>query len=137
MKNYEMNHIEKIVSLSPSFLKKASQLGTAEYHDMLRLRRELPDYKFEAMKNTTQRKANKSKNLTYKHMADYINATYGKDTKEGKEALAQLDKVQKLSLIQKNPYLYVRDWFIKTYPDCRPTDDKKAEQETTDVAQGA
>ena len=34
--------------------------------------------------------------------------------------LKEMDKVKALAEIQNNPYQYVRDWFLKKYPDVRP-----------------
>jgi len=65
MKNYNIDHINGIITLSASFLRKASTLGTKEYSDMLQLRRSHPDYKFVKAEAPKKKTTNKSKNLTY------------------------------------------------------------------------
>ena len=54
-KKYDIDFLNNTVTLTASFLRKASVIGSAEYQEMLQLRRELPDYEFrkaEAPKQT-------------------------------------------------------------------------------------
>ena len=130
MKNYEICFENCTVTLSASFLRKASTLGTKEYNEMLQLRHDLPGFQFqkaEAEKKT----ASKYKNLTYKHMREYI-AANSADAAEAKAMLDQMKKVEALSKVQANPYKYVHDWFIKQFPECKRVQlAKNSEEEST------
>ena len=117
MKNYEINFENYTVTLSASFLRKASTLGSTEYHEMLQLRRDLPGFQFQ--KAEAEKKiASQYKNLTYKHMREYIAAS-STDEVEAKVMLDQMKKIEILSKVQANPYKYVHDWFIKQFPECK------------------
>ena len=115
MKNYEISFENCTVTLSASFLRKASTLGTKEYHEMLQLRRDLPGFQFQKAE-AEKKAANKNKNLTYKHMREYIAAIIT-DEEEVQKMLDQMKKVEALSKVQANPYKYVHDWFVKMFPD--------------------
>ena len=117
MKNYEISFENCTVTLSASFLRKASTLGTKEYYEMLQLRHDLPGFQFQKAE-VEKKTASKYKNLTYKHMREYIAASFA-DGAEAKAMLDQMKKVESLSKIQANPYKYVHDWFIKLFPECK------------------
>lgn len=117
MKNYEISFENCTVTLSASFLRKASTLGTKEYNEMLQLRRDLPGFQFQKAE-VEKKSASKYKNLTYKHMREYIAASIA-DEAEAKAMLEQMKKVEALSKVQANPYkyAYVLKWFKKTFPN--------------------
>lgn len=117
MKNYEISFENCTVTLSASFLRKASILGTKEYHEMLQLRRDLPGFQFQKAE-VEKKTASQYKNLTYKHMREYIAASSANEA-EAKATLDQMKKVETLSKVQANPYKYVHDWFIKQFPECK------------------
>lgn len=127
MKKYDIDFVNETVALTAAFLRKASTLGTPEYKEMIELRRSLPGFQFvkaEAAKKT----ASKNKNLTYKHMREYI-----ANSAESKEAAAalldEMKKVEALSKIQSNPYKYVQAWFLKQFPECKPVHPDKNSEE--------
>ena len=59
-KKYDIDFLNNTVTLTASFLRKASVIGSAEYQEMLQLRRELPDYEFRKAETTKQKKTNKN-----------------------------------------------------------------------------
>ena len=59
-KKYDIDFLNNTVTLTASFLRKASVIGSAEYQEMLQLRRELPDYEFRKAEAPKQKKANKN-----------------------------------------------------------------------------
>ena len=101
MKTYNIDFVNGIVTLYPSFLRKASSLGTKEYKDMLELRRNHPDFKFEKAEAPKQKSANKSKNLTYANMELFIRNSF--DAEKSKSLLEEMNRVKALSKIQANP----------------------------------
>ena len=130
MKNYEISYENCTVTLSASFLRKASTLGTKEYQEMLQLRRDLPGFQFQKAE-VEKKTASKYKNLTYKHMREYIAASFVNEP-EAKAMLDQMKKVEALSNVQANPYQYVHDWFIKQFPECKRVQlAKNSEEEST------
>ena len=124
---YTIDHINAIVTLGKAFLKEAAVIGSASYHEMLRLRNELPNYTFKERETKKIERTKIGRRLTYLKMEHYI------ETKEGKESplLAEFKKVTELAKIQNNPYSYTKDWFLKLYKDdfvtCDPTDEPAAD----------
>ena len=130
MKNYEISFENCTVTLSASFLRKASTLGTKEYQEMLQLRRDFPGFQFQKAE-VEKKTASKYKNLTYKHMREYIAASIA-DEAEAKAMLSQMKKVEALSKVQANPYKYVHDWFLKQCPNYNSVEvDSMSEEKTT------
>lgn len=117
---YKVDFLNNTVSVSASFLKKASVLGSPEYQKMRQLREELAGFEFKQMDAPKSKAANKNKNLTYVKMIEHIKTVEGE---HAEAVLKEMDKVKALAEIQNNPYQYVRDWFLKKYPDVRPAAD--------------
>lgn len=115
MKTYNIDFVNGIVTLYPSFLRKASSMGTQEYNTMLELRRNHPDFQFVKAEPSKQKTANKAKNLTYANMELFIRNSF--DSEKSKSLLEELSRVKALSKIQANPYKYVHDWFLKQCPN--------------------
>ena len=135
MKNYEISFENCTVTLSANFLRKASTLGTKEYQEMLQLRHDLPGFQFQKAE-VEKKTASKYKNLTYKHMREYIAASIAEEA-EAKAMLGQMKKVEALSKVQTNPYKYVHDWFIKQFPECNRVQLQKNSEEETATQQTA
>ena len=117
MKNgYNFDALNNTLTISASFAKKASKVGSLEYNIILKLRKDFPDL-------TIQQEAKKEgkKSITYTQMEDFIAMHRNKD-----ELKAEMDKVRKLSRIQPMPYKYVKTWFENRFPyfsDDQPTFD--------------
>ena len=117
MKNgYNFDALNNTLTISASFAKKASKVGSLEYNIILKMRRDFPDL-------TIQREAKKEgkKSITYVQMEAFIAMHRNKE-----ELKAEMDKVRKLSRIQPMPYKYVKTWFENRFPyfsDDQPTFD--------------
>ena len=108
---YTINHLTATVTVTKSFLKEAGIIGSPAYNEMLRLRRELPEYEISVNEPKKRQSEEAYGKLTYKKMGDYIAAKEG----EKSPVLAEFEKVQKLAKVQKNPFLYVKTWFLNRY----------------------
>ena len=113
---YNFDALNNTLTISASFAKKASKVGSLEYNIILKLRKDFPDL-------TIQQEAKKEgkKSITYTQMEDFIAMHRNKD-----ELKAEMDKVRKLSRIQPMPYKYVKTWFENRFPyfsDDQPTFD--------------
>ena len=116
MNGYNFDALNNTLTISASFAKKASKVGSLEYNIILKLRKDFPDL-------TIQQEAKKEgkKSITYTQMEDFIAMHRNKD-----ELKAEMDKVRKLSRIQPMPYKYVKTWFENRFPyfsDDQPTFD--------------
>ncbi len=108
MKNgYNFDPMSNTLTISTSFAKKASKVGSLEYSIILRLRKDFPNL-------TIQQEAKKEggvKALNYHKMEEFIDMH-----RDAKELRALFEKVKKLSRIQPMPYKYVRTWFEDRFP---------------------
>lgn len=107
MKNgYNFDPMSNTLTISTSFAKKASKVGSLEYNIILRMRRDFPNL-------TIQQEAKKEgkKALNYHKMEEFIGMH-----RDANELLALFEKVKKLSHIQPMPYKYVKTWFEDRFP---------------------
>ena len=102
---YTFDNMTNTVTISASFAKKASQVGSAEYDIMLKLRKDYPSLK------VVKEEKNGKAQLTYKTMKDFINLHRNKD-----ELLKAFEGARTLSKFHSMPYTFVKDWFTKQFP---------------------
>lgn len=103
---YNFDALNNILTISASFAKKASKVGSLEYNIILRLRRDFPNL-------TIQQEAKREgkKNITFKQMEAFI-ALH----RNAGELQKLLNNVRKLSRVQPMPYRYVKEWFENRFP---------------------
>ena len=77
----------------------------------LQLRADFPGLTILRKTRRAPKKARPTKNLTYKHMEQYMSVFQNAD-----ELLAQFEVVKKCSLGQPNHYQFVLDWFKAQFP---------------------
>lgn len=103
---------EKNGLVTKEFAKQATIFGTPEYKAW----REFLEVYPNAEMQTKDIKRNPDKktfrNLTYNNITVFINA---QDNAES--ILKEFDKQLELAKIQKSPYHYVVDWFVKRFPN--------------------
>lgn len=113
MKNYSLDHINQQIIVTKNFMKAAGIVGSTEYKEMLKLRRELPDY--EIAERTIARNNSKRtySNLSFKRMEAFIAEKEGKDS----GTMADYKHECELAKIHNSPYNHVKKWFLKRYKD--------------------
>lgn len=74
---YTINHLNTTVTVTKSFLKEAGVIGSPAYNEMLRLRRELPEYEISVNEPKKRQSEEAYGKLTYKKMGAYIEAKEG------------------------------------------------------------
>ncbi len=107
MKNgYSFDTINNTLTISSTFVKKASRIGSPEYNLILKARREFPDLTI-----LQAEKKEGKKSITFAQMEAFIGMH-----RDASERMKTFEKVKVLSRIQSNPYQYVKTWFEKAYP---------------------
>ena len=113
---YRHDHANQTIVLTKKFSKTSSIVGSKDYNTLCRLRKDYPDYSIVVREIAKKEgKVNPNRNLTYDHMRETITIKHGKESKE----LAALETVIVESKIKPAPYLHVKDWFLRQYPDVR------------------
>ena len=102
---YNYDAINNTVTISAAFAKKASQVGSAEYDIMLKLRKDNPNLKIEKEVKTGKAQ------LTYKTMEEFIKLHRNND-----ELLKAFASAKTLSKFHSMPFTFVKAWFEKTFP---------------------
>lgn len=111
MMNYKIDFVNNTLTMSKSFEDALNNPNSQEYKLFLQLRADFPSLTIIRKTRRASKKARPNKNLTYKHMEQYMSVFKNAD-----ELLAQFDAVKRCSLGQSNPYMYVLDWFKKQFP---------------------
>ena len=111
---YEINYIENTIIVTKSFLKKAGTIGSKEYNELAKVRRDFPDFRIQQREITKKQGKKTYGKLTYKVMGEFIAA---QEEENAPAILAEFERVQALSKIQAGSYAYVKTWFLNRYKD--------------------
>lgn len=111
---YEINYIENTIIVTKSFLKKAGTIGSKEYNELAKVRRDFPDFRIQQREITKKQGKKTYGKLTYKVMAEFIEA---QEEENASATLAEFERVQQLSKIQAGSYAFVKTWFLNRYKD--------------------
>lgn len=114
-KNYTFNHTTKTIVLSKAFDKKAKNPLNPEFDELVDLINRLPNYKV-TLKVT---KPKSGKKLTFAAMLQYIRKTCGENSIMEKKYEKALELGETHG---SGKYLYVRKWFLETFPKYKPAD---------------
>lgn len=121
MKQYRYNCLTNTLTLSRAFVRQAENVESEEYKFVQRLRADIPGMAVVRQEKQTHRRSPRA-NLSVKAMKDYIRCA-----RDSEKRLAELDSVVEASRGQEHPIRYIRDWFLKNYPnyDCIPVFDEE------------
>ena len=103
---YNYDALNNTLTISASFAKKASKVGSVEYNVILKLRRDFPNLTI-----VQEAKKEGKKSITFAQMEAFIALHRNKD-----ELLKLFNNVRKLSRVQPMPYKYVKTWFENKFP---------------------
>lgn len=93
---YEINYIENTIVVTKSFLKKAGTIGSKEYNELAKVRRDFPDFRIQQREITKKQGKKIYGKLTYKIMGEFIEA---QEEENAAEVLAEFERVQRLSKV--------------------------------------
>ena len=110
------NPMTNTLSLSESFVKKASRLGTAEYKMVLQYQKDHPDLKMVQMEKKPSE--HKRDTVTYTRMEETINRCRDKEKR-----LVQYERMRAWANIQDAPFLKLKAWFLNNYANYDSMDD--------------
>ena len=103
---YNFDALNNTLTISASFAKKASKVGSLEYKNILKLRRDFPNLTI-----VQEAKKEGKKGITFAQMETFI-AMH----RDATELIKLFNKVRKLSRVQPMPYRYVKTWFDDKFP---------------------
>ena len=112
MKNYRIDFAHNTIIMDYTFAKEAQTIGSAAYEDLKRIKADFPTMTTRVASHREQKEPHHNKNLTYSNMIKYI-MTFENST----ELLAEFTLVQSQSVVAKQPYSIVRNWFVDKFPE--------------------
>ena len=112
MKNtYKIDFVNNTLTMSKAFEEALNNPASEEYKLFLQLRADFPSLTIIRKTRRAPKKARPTKNLTYKHMEQYMGVFKNAD-----ELRAQFKVVKECSKQQPSPYKFVLNWFKTQFP---------------------
>ena len=112
MNGIKVDYINKKIVLTKAFVKAMENMNSEEFRTYCAITERFPKFEVLGRTHRSPSKPNKNKRLTYENMERYISVFDNAD-----ELLADYYTVIELSKAQTSRYHYVRDWFVKQFPD--------------------
>ena len=113
VRNVAIEFESRSITVSAKFLQQSRVYGSAKFHTMLNLTKELPG--FEIRVRRAPRLVHKPYMPTYDEMTVRIRMT----AEDPMKALEEFDAVREYARVSRRGYMMVRSWFIEKY-DHRP-----------------
>ena len=147
MEKYKLCIVSKTLTITKAFENAATDPASEEYALYMKLTQEIPDLKVCRQTHKTPRRyhnevgeeftCNQFKNLTYKNMERFMMAL-----PNGAIYMSQYTTVRAAATVLTAPYVLVRSWFLKQFPEYRTAPwiyfEKKAEViKATDIIKPA
>ena len=110
---YSYDALTNTLTVTKTFMKKASQYGTAEYNTIKGLRADNPNMKFDIIERTATKSEERPVTAKYADMEHFI-----KQFPQERQAslMERYKKVKALSKTHRSPYKFVLDWFLDYFP---------------------
>lgn len=115
-RGYSYNPINNTLSLSATFIKKASRLGTEEYNIVLQYQKDHPKLTIAEMEKKPSE--HKRESITYARMEGVINHCRDKEVR-----MAQYKRMRTLAEMQDAPFHKLKVWFLTNYANYDSMDD--------------
>lgn len=114
-KGYEFDIKTNTFYMNYKFYKKVStDVFSMEYEIHQKIKQENPNVNIVVKAGRKQTTCNASKRLTYANMEEYIRVQDNSD-----ELMAYFEIAKAESKKENSPYAFVRDWFVKQFPNYR------------------
>ena len=113
MERYKINIAQSQIIISAAFEKAMQNPKSEEYKLIKSLYKDIPLLTVSKRTHKSPSGTNKFKNLSYANMERFM-----KILPNNKEYLEEYSQVRELAdTSQKSPYAYVRNWFLKKFPE--------------------
>lgn len=106
---FTVDFIANTMTITKAFERMASCIGSEEYKMLAQIKKDFPTMQI-VRKTPAAVRPSPYKGLTYAAMEQYIKANAA-------ELLEEFWSVREMAKITPNAYLYVRNWFLKHFPE--------------------
>ena len=114
VRGYKIDFSTNTVKVNHKFAKASAQVGTLEFEVAEIIRQKFPAMRFVEVSGRKNKTCHHDKYLTYEFMAEYISV---QDNAAEMMAIFEIKKIE--AKAQPSRYAYVREWFIRQFPDYR------------------
>lgn len=112
IKGYEIDFTTNTLFMNYKFAEASTQYGTPEYKLLQNIKNDLPNIKIVKRAGRNTKTCNANKRMTYANMENYIKVQDNAD-----ELMAAFVIAKEESKNKPSPYAFVRDWFVKQFPN--------------------
>lgn len=112
IKGYKIDFATNTLYMNYKFASAATKFGTDEYNRLQDIRKDFPNIKIVTRAGRKVKTCNVNKRLTYANMETYISVQNNAD-----ELMCAFVIAKEESKCEPSPYAFVRNWFIKQFPD--------------------
>jgi len=114
--NYEINPIDKTITLTKKFLKGASTMGTPEYKELKKLEKDNPGFTLKVREINQKENKQTYSELTFAVMKSIIEDVYKTDESKKTEKVAEFEATKVFYSANKTTmYGHVKSWFVQNY----------------------
>ena len=104
--NVKVDFLTKTITITRRFYRSSQEPYSSEYHELLQLQRELPDYSIQL--TPVRKPMNKVPNPSYAEMLHIIKLNDGEES--------ELHNTIEFARTTGRGYAFVRGWFLDHYP---------------------
>lgn len=126
------NHVAKEIIITKAFEVEANAIGSPAYDELVRIRKDFPDYTIR--RKEIARKENKKsfKGLTLDEMRRFLSTL-------GEADLILFEKVCKIAEGKQGKYAVIKKWFLKNYQEAyeKELENLKLESELAELEEAA
>ena len=112
IKGYEIDFTTNTLFMNYKFAEASTQYGTPEYKLLQNIKNDLPNIRIVKRAGRKTKTCNANKRLTYANMESYIKVQDNAD-----ELMVAFVIAKEESKNKPSPYAFVRDWFVKQFPN--------------------
>ncbi len=113
--NVKINFNSNTIEITKAFSKRASNPMTEEFKELMKLQKELPEFKVEVRKTSRKVKRDTLKGLNYDFMKQYIERHDDENNTNMVEFLKRT--VKNDDNVKTDSYGEVKKWFLEVYPE--------------------
>lgn len=113
--NYEINPIDKTITLTKKFLKGASTMGTPEYKELKKIQNDNPGFELKVREISQRENKMTYSELTFAVMESIIKESFS-DVEEQTARITEFEAVKAFYEGNKTTkYGHVKSWFVQNY----------------------
>ena len=113
--NYEINPIDKTITLTKKFLKGASTMGTPEYKELKKIQNDNPGFELKVREISQRENKMTYSELTFEVMESIIKESFS-DAEEQTARITEFEAVKAFYEGNKTTkYGHVKSWFVQNY----------------------